>query len=72
VFVDDPSDLAPAWEAVLCADRPAVLEAVTDPDVSPLPPHITLKQAKAYASALWQGDPDAAGIIRASLKELFA
>ena len=72
VFVDDPSDLAPAWEAVLSADRPAVLEAVTDPDVPPLPPHITFKQAKAYASALWQGDPDAAGIIRASLKELFA
>jgi pyruvate dehydrogenase (quinone) len=72
VFVDDPSDLALAWEAVLCADRPAVLEAVTDPDVPPLPPHITFKQARAYASALWQGDPDAAGIIRASLKELFA
>jgi pyruvate dehydrogenase (quinone) len=71
VFVDDPSDLAPAWETLLSADRPAVLETVTDPDVPPLPPHITFKQAKAYASALWQGDPDAAGIIRASLKELF-
>lgn len=72
VFVDDPEHIAGAWDAVLAADRPAVLEAMTDPDVPPLPPHITLKQAKAYASALWQGDPDAAGIIRASLKELFA
>ena len=29
------------------ADRPVVLEAITDPDVPPLPPHITLEQAKA-------------------------
>ena len=72
VFVNDPDDLARAWDTALAADRPAVLEAITDPNVPPLPPHITLKQAKAYASALWHGDPDASGIIRSSLKELFA
>ena len=29
----------------LAADRPVVIEAVTDPEVPPLPPHITLEQA---------------------------
>jgi hypothetical protein len=34
-----------------------------------LPPHITLKQAKAYATAL-KGDPDTPGVIKASLREI--
>jgi pyruvate dehydrogenase (quinone) len=49
-----------------------LIEAITDPNVPPLPPHITFKNAKAYASALLKGDPDAAGIIKQSLKELVA
>ena len=40
-----------------------------DPDIPPLPPHITLKQAKALAATLWQGDPNEAGIIRKTIKE---
>jgi pyruvate dehydrogenase (quinone) len=42
---------------------------VTDPNVPPLPPHITSKQAKAYLSALVHGDADATGIVVASAKE---
>ena len=42
-------------------DRPAVLEVVTDPEVPPLPPHITLEQAKAFASSVLKGDPGAQG-----------
>ena len=41
---------APPGTQALAADRPVVLEAVTDPDVPPLPPHITLEQAKAMTS----------------------
>jgi pyruvate dehydrogenase (quinone) len=72
IFVDDPEQLGEAWDRALSAGRPAVFEVITDPDVPPLPPHITLKQAKAYATALWKGDPDAAGIIRASIKSMFS
>ncbi|MGZ8196607.1 MAG: thiamine pyrophosphate-requiring protein, partial [Methylosarcina sp.] len=71
IRVDQPEQLADAWERALSADRPVVLEAFTDPDVPPLPPHITFKQAKAYASAILQGDPDSAGIIKASMKQIF-
>jgi pyruvate dehydrogenase (quinone) len=48
-----------------------VLEAITDPNVPPLPPHITLEQGKAYVSALLKGDPDALGIIKRSFREVF-
>jgi pyruvate dehydrogenase (quinone) len=69
--VDEPEDVGPAWEEALAADRPVVLEAITDPDVPPLPPHITLEQAKAYTAALWKGDPDSAGFLKATAKQVF-
>ena len=42
---------------------------VTDPNVPPLPPHITVKEAKAYMSALLHGDADSMRIVIASIKE---
>ncbi|MGP0224464.1 thiamine pyrophosphate-requiring protein [Paenarthrobacter sp. NCHU4564] len=36
--VDDPTKLGAAWEEALAADRPAVLEVLTDPNVPLLPP----------------------------------
>jgi pyruvate dehydrogenase (quinone) len=38
IRVDDPADVAGAWDAALAADRPVVLEAVVDADVPLLPP----------------------------------
>lgn len=70
--VDRPEDLGNAWDYALTADRPVVLEAYTDPDVPPLPPHITFKQARAYTSAILHGDSDSAGIIKQSVKQIFA
>jgi pyruvate dehydrogenase (quinone) len=69
VRVDKPADIAPAWEEALKADRPTVLEMVTDPTVPPAPPHITAKQLRHYASALLQGDPQALQIVRSSARE---
>ena len=37
-----------AWEEALASDRPVILEFYTDPDVPPLPPHITLKTRRIY------------------------
>lgn len=68
VRVEDPDDVGAAWEEVLNADRPAVLEAITDPDVPPLPPHITFEQAKGMFSAIARRDPDTAGVIKQSIK----
>ena len=49
-----------------------MLEAITDPDVPPLPPHITLEQAKALTSALAHGDPGRGRIIKQSAKQKLA
>ena len=69
IKVSDPEALASAWEQALSADRPVVLEVLTDPDVPPIPPHIKREQAKAYMSALLHGDPDALGMIKASFRQ---
>lgn len=66
--VERPEDIAAAWDLALSADRPTVVEVLTDPKVPPMPPHVTLKQAVSYARAL-RGDPDARALIIASLRE---
>jgi len=70
VRVDKPVGIGPGWDKVLGADRPAVIEFIVDPDVPPLPPHVTFKQASSYLSAILRGDEDASGIIRQSWKQL--
>jgi pyruvate dehydrogenase (quinone) len=68
VRVDSPDQVGDAWDEALSADRPVVYEAVTDPEVPPLPPHITFEQAKMLTSALLKGDPHRSRIIRQSFK----
>lgn len=67
--VDRPEDVGPAWDEALTADRPMLLEMITDPNVPPLPPHVTLKQARAFASAVWNRDPDAVKFMIRSARE---
>jgi pyruvate dehydrogenase (quinone) len=69
IRVDEPGQIAAAWDQALAADRPVVLEAVTDPDIPPIPPHVEWKQARALISAVLKGDPDVTGIMREGLKE---
>jgi pyruvate dehydrogenase (quinone) len=70
VRVDEPDRVGAAWDEVLAADRPAVLEAVVDPEVPPLPPHITFEQAKHFAQAVVHGDPERGAMVRRSLRQL--
>ncbi|HEV7816863.1 MAG TPA: thiamine pyrophosphate-requiring protein [Janthinobacterium sp.] len=69
IRVDRPEDVGPAWERALAADRPCLLEMVTDPNVPPLPPDVSMQQAKAYLTALIKGDPEAIAIVKATVKE---
>jgi pyruvate dehydrogenase (quinone) len=39
-----------------------VLEVKTDPEVPPLPPHISLQRARAFGSSSVKGDPDELGV----------
>ena len=70
IRVDRPDDVGPAWDAALSADRPVLLEAVTDPEVPPLPPHMTREQAMNFAKAIYKRDPNAGRMIRQALKEM--
>jgi len=56
IFVDSPDALKTAWQEALASDRPVVLEVKTDPNVPPLPPHITASQARAFLAAYFKGD----------------
>jgi pyruvate dehydrogenase (quinone) len=67
IRVDRPEDVAPAWDEALAADRPVVFEAITDPEVPPLPPHIRFEQIKHMAKAL-PGDPSKGRIMREAAK----
>jgi pyruvate dehydrogenase (quinone) len=69
IRVEVPEEVGPAWDQALRADCPVVIDALTDPNVPPLPPHIKYEQAKKYAEAVLKGDPDALSIVWQSVKQ---
>jgi len=71
IYVDDPEALASAWQQALASDVPVVLEVKTDPEVPPLPPHISLQQAKHFSEAMLKGDPDEAGVLKGTARQVF-
>jgi len=68
IRVENAQDVGPAWDEALSSDRPVLIEAITDPEVPPLPPHIRFEQAKKLSDALMHGEPAAADIVRESVK----
>ncbi|MGH2889155.1 MAG: thiamine pyrophosphate-requiring protein, partial [Solirubrobacteraceae bacterium] len=67
IRVQGPDEVGPAWDEALAADGPVLYEAITDPEVPPLPPHIRFEQAQKLAHAL-PGDPHAGRIVKQSLR----
>jgi len=71
IFVDDPEKLGSAWDAALAADRPVILECYTDPNVPPLPPHITLEDAKNFMTMM-TSEPELGSVLKNSAKQVLA
>ena len=69
IRVDQAEQIGPAWDEALAAKRPVVIEAVTDPEVPPLPPHITFKQAMNFSKSLLY-DSARKGMIRGAMKDM--
>ncbi|MGN6499364.1 MAG: thiamine pyrophosphate-requiring protein [Tsuneonella sp.] len=72
IYVDDPEQLGAAWDEALSAGVPCVLEVKTDPEVPPLPPHISFSQAKAFMTTAMKGDPDEGSMIKGSVKQMLS
>ncbi|MBP0583387.1 thiamine pyrophosphate-requiring protein [Labrys sp. LIt4] len=72
LLVDRPEDLGQAWQAALSSDRPTVLEVKTDPEVFPLPPHITFEQAVHFSEMLLKGDPRSGNILTNTARQLYS
>lgn len=70
LYVDDPETLGEAWDEALRCGRPVVLEVKTDPEVPPLPPHITLDQARNLMSALVKGDRHGGRVIAGAARQI--
>ena len=72
IEVNKPEQIATAWSVALSSNRPVVIDAHCDPDVPPLPPHISFEQAKGFLSSLFKGDPNLGGIVTQSAKQMMS
>jgi len=65
-------EVGTVWDTALSSDRPAVINAVVDANVPPLPAHLELGQVKGYMSSIFKGDPEADAAVSRSLKAMAA
>ena len=68
IRVDSPEQVGPAWDEALAHQGLVLIEAITDPEVPPLPPHIRFDQASKLSRALLKGEPATGAILKQSLK----
>jgi len=67
--IDHPDQIKGVWQEALSSNKPSVVEAVVDPEVPPLPPHITFEQAKNFTLSLFKGDANWSAMIKQSFKD---
>ena len=71
IVVRDPEQLGAAWDAAFNADRPVIMNVYADPNMPPLPPHITFKDAKNFLSMLGS-EPELGSVLKNSVKQVLA
>jgi pyruvate dehydrogenase (quinone) len=67
--VEDPESCGSVLDEALATRGPALVEAVVDPYVPPMPANISAEQAAKFAESLLKGQPAAAKIVRTVLKD---
>jgi Thiamine pyrophosphate-requiring enzymes [acetolactate synthase, pyruvate dehydrogenase (cytochrome), glyoxylate carboligase, phosphonopyruvate decarboxylase] len=74
IKVDHSSQIADAWRAAFAADRPVIIDAMSDPEEPPIPPHVTFEQMRAmttsFVEAPKEGLPGALEAAREFVQEL--
>ncbi|MBS1304331.1 thiamine pyrophosphate-requiring protein [Loktanella sp. SALINAS62] len=71
IRVEKPEQVAEAWDEAFSADRPVVIDCLTDPTMPTLPPNITSAQRRNYFKSLMKGDTDEGSIIKNTIKSFF-
>ena len=71
IYCDDPERIGAAWDEALASDCPVIMNMKADPNVPPLPPHITLKDAKNFMTMM-ADEPELASVIKNSAKQMLA
>ncbi len=72
IKVEKPEDVGPAWDQALAADRPCLVEFVTDPAVPPIPPHATWEQIRSTVESFVKGDADRWGMLKEGVRSKVA
>lgn len=70
IKIDRPEQIVSAFDRAMSADKPVVVEAVTDPNVPLLPPHVSPAQASKFFTALFKGDSEAWNMVKQTYKEV--
>jgi len=71
IYCDDPERIGAAWDEALASDRPVIMNMRADPNVPPLPPHITIKDAKNFMTMM-RDEPELASVIKNSARQMLA
>ena len=71
IYCDDPERIGAAWDEALASDCPVIMNMKADPNVPPLPPHVTLKDAKNFMTMM-ADEPELASVIKNSAKQMLA
>jgi pyruvate dehydrogenase (quinone) len=70
IYVDREDNVGAAWDEALACDVPVLLEVKTDPEVPPLPPHITFEQMQKLTSAMLKGDPQEGSMLVGAVRQV--
>ncbi|HEY6956702.1 MAG TPA: thiamine pyrophosphate-requiring protein [Flavisolibacter sp.] len=72
IRVDHPDEVKDALSTAMVVQKPVVLNIYTDPNVPMTPPHVSLKEMKAFSSAIFHGDSDAWEMVKQTTKDVWA
>jgi len=70
IKVEHQDDIPAALDEAMMCGKPVLVEALTDPAVPMLPPHISVEQTKHFMSALVHGDSDAWDMVKQTYKDV--
>ena len=71
IKMEHPHEVTTSLDHAFAANRPVLVEAVTDPSVPMMPPHINFDEIRKFSkSILFGGDSDAKDIIRRTYSEV--